>query len=209
MTPVKALSGGERNRVMLAKLFTRASNLLILDETTNDLDVETLDVLESRLSEYGGTLIVVSHDRQFLDNVVSKILVFEEGGHIVEHAGGYSDWLRRGRALREMDDPRRREKREETAAERARPRARTKLSYHEQQELDALPGRIASLEDAIAGLQAEVAAPGFFEQPYETTRPRLDALEEKTAELDTLTERWLALEELKERLAENRPGQRG
>jgi ABC transport system ATP-binding/permease protein len=104
LTPVASLSGGERNRVILAKLFTRPSNLLVLDEPTNDLDVETLEVLEARLAEYAGTLIVVSHDREFLDNVVNKILVFEAGGRIIEYAGGYSDWARRGRELAQMDD---------------------------------------------------------------------------------------------------------
>jgi ATP-binding cassette subfamily F protein uup len=207
LTPVKALSGGERNRVMLAKLFIRPSNVLVLDEPTNDLDVETLEVLEARLAEYGGTLIVVSHDRQFLDNVVSSILVFEEGGHIVRHAGGYSDWARRGRALREMDDPRGREAAPATAPADETPRARTKLSYREQQELDGLPARIEALETVIAGLQAEIADPGFFERPYEETRPRLDELENRTAELDGLTERWLELEDLQERLKQNRPGQ--
>ena len=99
MTPVRVLSGGERNRVILARLFTRPSNLLILDEPTNDLDVETLEVLEARLSEYAGTLIVVSHDREFLDNAVTSILVFEDDGNVHEYVGGYSDWLRRGHKL--------------------------------------------------------------------------------------------------------------
>ena len=207
LTPVKALSGGERNRVMLAKLFIRPSNLLVLDEPTNDLDVETLEVLEARLAEYGGTLIVVSHDRQFLDNVVSSILVFEEGGRIVRHAGGYSDWARRGRALQEMDDPRGRGRTSAAASSNEPPRGRTKLSYREQQELDGLPARIEALETVIARLQAEISGPGFFERPYEETRPRLDELETRTAELDGLTERWLELEELQSRLRESRPGQ--
>ena len=102
-TPVKALSGGERNRLILAKLFTRPTNLLVLDEPTNDLDVETLDVLEDRLSEYQGTLIVVSHDREFLDNTVTSILVFEDGNSVQQYVGGYSDWLRQGRKLTEAD----------------------------------------------------------------------------------------------------------
>jgi ATP-binding cassette subfamily F protein uup len=135
--------------------------------------------------------------------------VFEEGGRIVEHAGGYSDWLRRGRALQETDDPRGRAQAAAEAPAPARAQVRTKLSYREQQELDALPGRIASLEAEIAALHQEIGDPGFYEQPYEATRPRLDALEDKTAELDGLTERWLELEELSERLARNRPGQGG
>ena len=104
-TPVKALSGGERNRVILARLFTRPSNLLVLDEPTNDLDVETLEVLEERLTEYEGTLIVVSHDREFLDNVVTSILVFEDDGRVHEYVGGYSNWLRRGHHLAETENP--------------------------------------------------------------------------------------------------------
>ena len=104
LTPVKSLSGGERNRVILAKLFTRAANLLVLDEPTNDLDLETLEVLEQRLTEYGGTLIVVSHDRQFLDNVITSTIVFEAEGSLQEYVGGYSDWLRQGKALAEVDD---------------------------------------------------------------------------------------------------------
>ncbi|MCG8325652.1 MAG: ATP-binding cassette domain-containing protein, partial [Thiotrichales bacterium] len=104
MTPIKAISGGERNRVILARLFTRPSNLLVLDEPTNDLDVETLEVLEEKLVEYSGTLIVVSHDREFLDNVVTSILVFEKDG-IEQYVGGYSDWLKRGRQLAEKETP--------------------------------------------------------------------------------------------------------
>jgi ATP-binding cassette subfamily F protein uup len=105
MMPVKALSGGERNRVILAKLFTQPANLLVLDEPTNDLDMETLEVLEQRLTEYNGTLIVVSHDREFLDNVVTSTIAFEENGVLQEYVGGYSDWLRQGKALAEVDDP--------------------------------------------------------------------------------------------------------
>jgi ATP-binding cassette subfamily F protein uup len=105
MTPIKALSGGERNRVILAKLFTRPANLLVLDEPTNDLDVETLEVLEDRLTEYNGTLIVVSHDREFLDNVVTSTVVFEEDGSVQEYVGGYSDWLRQGHRLAITDSP--------------------------------------------------------------------------------------------------------
>jgi ATP-binding cassette subfamily F protein uup len=105
VTPVKALSGGERNRIILAKLFTKAANFLVLDEPTNDLDMETLEVLEQRLTDYSGTLIVVSHDREFLDNVVTSTIVFEENGELREYVGGYSDWLRQGKALAEVDDP--------------------------------------------------------------------------------------------------------
>ncbi|NGX14867.1 ATP-binding cassette domain-containing protein [Wenzhouxiangella sp. XN24] len=216
LTPVAALSGGERNRVILAKLFTQPSNLLVLDEPTNDLDVETLEVLEARLAEYAGTLLVVSHDREFLDNVVNRILVFEAGGQLVEYVGGYSDWVRRGRELAEMEAPA-----EAMSSEGAAPRpgatpaeapggsgrpARTahKLGYREQRELDALPGRIDALEDEIAALEARMAAPEFYAQPWELTQPVIDALARKQAEHDRLTNQWLALEERRAALAAGR-----
>ena len=209
LTPVASLSGGERNRVVLAKLFTRPSNLLVLDEPTNDLDVETLEVLEERLAEYSGTLIVVSHDREFLDNVVDKILVFEPGGRIVEYAGGYSDWLRRGHELAQTDAPGTAQAAaaaapvDDPARSVSKPR---KLGYREQRELDGLPRRIEALEAEIAALEAEIAAPGFYAQPWEHTQPALDALAAKQAEHDQLAERWLALEDLQERLAAERAG---
>jgi ATP-binding cassette subfamily F protein uup len=209
LTPVASLSGGERNRVVLAKLFTRPSNLLVLDEPTNDLDVETLEVLEERLAEYSGTLIVVSHDREFLDNVVDKILVFEPGGRIVEYAGGYSDWLRRGHELAQMDAPGAAKSTGDAAQgddpARAAPKPR-KLGYREQRELDGLPGRIEALEAEIAALEAEIAAPAFYAQPWERTQPALDALAAKQAEHDRLAERWLELEDLQHRLAAERAG---
>ena len=197
LTPVESLSGGERNRVILAKLFTRPSNLLVLDEPTNDLDVETLEVLEDRLASYAGSSLVVSHDRAFLDNVVDKILVFEAGGRIVEYAGGYSDWAQRGRELAQMDAPGAPPKDNGAAAEKTAPRAaprRSKLGYQEQRELDALPGRIESLEAEIAALEALIAAPDFYAQPWEKAQLTLDALAMKNAEHDRLAERWLELE---------------
>jgi ATP-binding cassette subfamily F protein uup len=118
MTPVKSLSGGERNRVILAKLFTRPANLLVLDEPTNDLDIETLEVLEQKLCEYTGTLIVVSHDREFLDNVVTSTIVFEQDGKVQEYVGGYSDWLRRGHELAVTDNPYEAERKKHEALER-------------------------------------------------------------------------------------------
>jgi ATP-binding cassette subfamily F protein uup len=200
MTPVKSLSGGERNRVILARLFTRPTNVLVLDEPTNDLDVETLEVLERQLAQYTGTLIVVTHDRQFLDNVVNKIVAFEEGGRIIEYAGGYSDWERRGHSLAEADGPA--GEKADGGGSRGRDRSRppTKLSYKEQRELDRLPEAIESLEQEIAGLQQQVSDPDFFTAPYEKTAPVLATLEEKTAELEATTERWIELEELQERL---------
>ncbi len=208
LTPVGSLSGGERNRVILAKLFTRPSNLLVLDEPTNDLDVETLEVLEERLTEYSGTLLVVSHDREFLDNVVTSILVFEAGGRIVEYAGGYSDWARRGRELAQMDAlAQERATEAPAAAGKDRPaalparRPTAKLGYLEQRELDGLPGRIEALEAELEVLEARVAAPEFYQQPWELTQPVLDAVAAKHAEHDRLAARWLELEERRAALA--------
>ena len=195
-TPVKALSGGERNRVILAKLFTRPANLLVLDEPTNDLDIETLEVLEEKLCEYSGTLIVVSHDREFLDNVVTSTIVFEENGRIQEYVGGYSDWVRQGKQLAVTDNPYEAEERKRRAAERRRQRPATKLSYKDQRELDALPAEIEKLESAIAELQQAVADPGFYSQDGDAVRETLQRLSDTEADLERRVERWGELETL-------------
>jgi ATP-binding cassette subfamily F protein uup len=195
-TPVKALSGGERNRVILAKLFTRPANLLVLDEPTNDLDIETLEVLEEKLCEYSGTLIVVSHDREFLDNVVTSTIVFEENGRIQEYVGGYSDWVRQGKRLAVTDNPYEAEERKRRAAERRRQRPATKLSYKDQRELDALPAEIEELEAAIAALQETVADPDFYSQESGTVRATLERLADAEAELEKRVDRWGELETL-------------
>ena len=127
MTPVKSLSGGERNRVILAKLFTKPANLLVLDEPTNDLDMETLEILEDKLVNYSGTLIIISHDRQFLDNVVTSTIVFEENGEVREYVGGYSDWLRQGHQLTELDNPFGTEATADTAKSSSKKAAQVKL----------------------------------------------------------------------------------
>ena len=196
MTPVRALSGGERNRVILAKLFTRPANLLILDEPTNDLDIETLEVLEERLCAYQGTLIVVSHDRAFLDNVVTSTIVFEENGNIREYVGGYRDWLRHGRQLAISDDPDREAQREREARDRRRRRRPRKLGYLDQRELDELPGEIEAIEQSIAGLQAQIAAPEFYAQDAEAVQAGLRELSEAEALLERRVERWAELESL-------------
>ncbi len=195
MTPIKALSGGERNRVILARLFTRPSNLLVLDEPTNDLDIETLEVLEARLVEYQGTLIVVSHDREFLDNVITSTLVFEAGGKIMRHAGGYSDWLRKGRHLAEKENPNPKPAATATAAKPSPVPQRKKLSYKEQRELDQLPHRIETLESEIAVLQEQINDPDFYSQPFDNIQPVLDELEARQQTLDTILERWAELED--------------
>ena len=198
MTPVKALSGGERNRIILAKLFTKSTNLLVLDEPTNDLDVETLEVLEQRLVEYQGTLIVVSHDREFLDNVVTSILVFEADGSIREYVGGYSDWVRRHRELAAKDDPDKARQRAKNDASRDERRKPTKLSYQQQRELDALPGRIENLEAEIEDLQAIIALPDFYARAHEEVQSVLKKLDGKSKDLENEMESWLTLEKLRE-----------
>jgi ATP-binding cassette subfamily F protein uup len=200
MTPVKSLSGGERNRVILAKLFTRPANLLVLDEPTNDLDIETLEVLEEKLCTYAGTLIVVSHDREFLDNVVTSTIVFEENGRIQEYVGGYRDWVRQGKQLAVTDSPYEIEKRKKEAAERRKQRPPTKLGYKDQRELDGLPAEIESLETAIAALQHAMAEPGFYAQDNETVQATLMELADTEALLEQRVERWGALESLAESL---------
>lgn len=200
-SPIKSLSGGETNRIILAKLFTRPSNLLVLDEPTNDLDVETLEVLEDRLAEYPGTLIVVSHDRHFLDNVVTSVVVFEPGGRIREYIGGYSDWERKQRPLRERDNPV-----PGTPAGAGRAGARTqrpppaKLSYKHKLELEQLPALIETLECEVARLQSQVNDPGFYNRPYDEYNRLLNALSTKELELSRAIDRWAELEKRQEAL---------
>lgn len=198
MTPVKHLSGGECNRVLLAKLFTRPNNLLVLDEPTNDLDVEMLEVLEEKLVEYQGTLIVVSHDRDFLDNVVTSTLVFEGDGKVVEYAGGYSDWAAKGKSLKIADRPDEvkpvNENRPENRVTQNKPK---KLSYKYQRELDMLPEQIEVMEAEVAKIQEVIAEPSFYEKPFEETQPVMDELASIHKKLDEATERWMELEEMK------------
>ena len=198
ITPVKSLSGGERNRVILAKLFTRPANLLVLDEPTNDLDIETLEVLEQKLCEYTGTLIVVSHDREFLDNVVTSTIVFEQDGKIQEYVGGYSDWLRRGHELAVTDNPYEAERKRHEALERRKNRKATKLSYKDQRELDSLPMEIEQIETEIETLQATIAAPDFYAQDAELVQHELHKLSETEKLLEQKIERWSELETLQE-----------
>jgi len=197
LTPVAALSGGERNRVILAKLFTQAANLLILDEPTNDLDVETLEALERKLQDYDGTLIVVSHDRHFLDAVVTSTLVFESDGLVRRHAGNFSDWQRLHRALAVTDTPagagRRSDARESARSADARPK---KLTYKLQRELDALPDRIAELEASLEKKQLRIAEPDFYGQSHQVVQEELAALANTQQELDAAMHRWMELEDM-------------
>ena len=200
-TPVKALSGGERARLLLAKLFSKPANLLVLDEPTNDLDVETLELLEEVLLGFQGTVLMVSHDRAFLDNVVTSTLVFEGNGVVREYVGGYQDWLRQGGSPRLLGVTETKESKTEAPASKpaapvaeAAP-AKKKLSYKVQRELEALPGKIDAVEKNIAALQAEIAQPAFYQQTAEHTGETLARLEALQKELDELLERWAELED--------------
>ena len=205
MTPVKALSGGERNRVALAKLFTKACNLLVLDEPTNDLDIEMLEVLEEKLVQYDGSLIIVSHDREFLDNVVTSILVFEEDGSVSEYVGGYSDWLKHGKDLRVSDTPDFKNPKIANAttqgstanitADSTKKPAIKKLSYKLQRELDGLPEKIESIEAEVEKLQKALEDPAFYDKPFTETQPILESLTAHQQSLEAATERWIALDE--------------
>ncbi|MFP1788731.1 ABC transporter ATP-binding protein [Lonsdalea quercina] len=200
MTPVKALSGGERNRLLLARLFLKPSNLLILDEPTNDLDVETLELLEELLDSYQGTVLLVSHDRQFVDNSVTECWIFEGNGVIGQYVGGYYD----AQQQRSVATPLRAtatsapvESKSAPAVSRpAKPAATVKLSYNQQRELAQLPQQLEEFEREIASLQAQMNDPSFFSRPHEETQPVLDALASAEQRLETSFARWEELESL-------------
>ena len=201
-TPVKALSGGEKNRLLLARIFLKSNNLLILDEPTNDLDIETLELLEDLLANYQGTLLLVSHDRQFVDNTVMTSWIFEGNGVIEEFVGGYHDaQQQRKQALeyRQVEKPSKPakvvEETPKTAPVKAKPK---KLSYKLQRELEALPQRLEELETQIEALQEEVNDPNFFSKSVEQTQPVLDKLTATEQELEVAFERWEELEALQQ-----------
>ncbi len=192
--PVKSLSGGERNRLLLARLFTRQFNLLVLDEPTNDLDAETLDLLEEQLINYQGTLLLVSHDREFLDNVVTSTLVFEADG-VNEYVGGYQDWLRQ-RAQAPAEPARKRD----VAPAPAKPQTQTasppkkKLSYKDQRELETLPQQIEQLEQAMQALQAQLNDPDLYNRDAALFNQLTTDLTAKEQELEHAFARWQELE---------------
>jgi len=203
-SPVKALSGGERNRLLLARLFTRPANVLVLDEPTNDLDLETLELLEAQLVEWPGTLLLVSHDRAFLDNVVTSTFVFEGGGRVQEYVGGYEDWVRQRdrsspapRALGTRTEKRPRE-RDLASASAVSPAVessvRRKLSYKEQRELEQLPARIEALETEQRTLNDRIAAPEFYKEAPEAIRAALARVDDLHRQLADAYGRWEALE---------------
>lgn len=205
-TPLRALSGGERNRVLLAKLFSKSANLLVLDEPTNDLDVETLELLEDILNDYDGTVLLVSHDRAFLNNIVTSVIAFEGRGNVLEYVGGYDDWIRQGGKWTEPDLPASEaaslpstEQSPQQSKAEPKPASRgKKLSYKLQREFDELPGKIEQLEQQQAELQAEVSAPEFFTRDKSHVDAKMQALAHIEAELEQCFERWAELEDLQQ-----------
>ena len=190
--PVKTLSGGERNRLLLARLFSRPANVVVLDEPTNDLDIETLELLESLLQDFAGTLFLVSHDRAFLDNVVTQTLAFEGDGRWKEYAGGYEDWVRASRRPREGGDPITGTGPPPARGRQARERA--KLTYRETRELEELPARLEALEREQQELAARLADPALYQDRSVDLRALNARHEAIEAELLDLLHRWEALE---------------
>ncbi|MEZ5572185.1 MAG: ATP-binding cassette domain-containing protein [Halioglobus sp.] len=196
-TPVKALSGGEQNRAILAKLFSKPANLLVLDEPTNDLDIETLELLEEILLNFDGTVLLVSHDRDFMDNVVTSLLVLEGDGSVTEHAGGYSDLEARMRASTPSQDGTRTDKSSDRPSNNAAGNSaakKTKLSYKMQRELDSLPGIIEKLEQRQQALEETIAASDFYQGERALVEQVLAELESVQTEMENTFERWAALE---------------
>jgi ATP-binding cassette subfamily F protein uup len=188
---VKVLSGGERNRLLLARLFTKPSNVLVLDEPTNDLDIETLDLLEELLMDYSGTVLLVSHDRSFLNNIVTSSLVFEGEGGVNEYVGGYDDWLRQRKDAVPAGPTRAEEKKEKSRPPRGKPR---KLSFKEQKELEALPKKIEALETEQQQIHASMADPNIYRESGDRIGAMKARLEELAQVLEAAYQRWEELE---------------
>ncbi|MGB5678627.1 MAG: ATP-binding cassette domain-containing protein, partial [Gammaproteobacteria bacterium] len=191
-SPVKSLSGGERSRLMLARLFSQPANVLVLDEPTNDLDIETLELLEELLLEYNGTVLLVSHDREFLNNVVTSTLVFEGDGKVAEFVGGYDDWVRQ-RTI----DPFRQTPVNQAVVKKStvgKPKKPRKRSYKDQRELDSLPEKIERLETKIQQLTDEMSRPEFFQQDRDEIVNLQQQLERANSDLEVCFERWEQLE---------------
>jgi len=197
-TPVRTLSGGERNRLLLAKLFAKPSNLLIMDEPTNDLDMDTLDLLQEVLSDYQGTLLLVSHDRDFLDRLVTSTIVVEGDGVVAEYPGGYADYLRQ-RPPPPVAAPPAAKTAAATPAD-APPKSRRKLGYQQQRELDQLPARIDQLTVQVKSLTERMADPDLFGRDAAGFARLSAELEARHADLAAAEERWLELEALREEL---------
>ena len=189
--PISSLSGGEKNRVMLAKLFTKPANLLVLDEPTNDLDVETLEILEDLLVQFAGTVLLVSHDRTFLDNVVTSTIVFEAQGVINEYIGGYSDWLRQRRTIQPAVA--------KQSAQQPKAQAnKKKLSYKQQQLLDSLPKKIAALETQLSTIHDQISNAEFYTGDQQQINKVLADAQQIEQELEQAYVQWDELESLQE-----------
>ena len=198
--PISNLSGGERNRLLLARLFTRPANVLVLDEPTNDLDAETLELLESRLVDYSGTVLVVSHDRQFLDNLCTSTLVFEGQGRVKEYVGGYSDWKRSTTGRGETEDGKGgagggSAKPTGRRATSSRSATRSKLTWAEKKEWEELPGRIEGLEDELDALHDQMAGPDFFRGDVEVIKQATERSQRLPLEIEAAYARWAELDE--------------
>jgi ATP-binding cassette subfamily F protein uup len=193
LSPVRALSGGERNRLLLARLFTRPANVLVLDEPTNDLDLETLELLEQQLVGWPGTLLLVSHDRAFLDNVVTSTFVFEGDGQVKEYVGGYEDWVRQRDAAKgqqSSDATRKRVGVAEKKTKRATGNEPRKLSFNEQRELGELPAVIEAFETEQRSLGERIAAPDFYKESPQAIRTALARVDKLESELAGSYARW-------------------
>ncbi|OLQ86670.1 ABC transporter ATP-binding protein [Vibrio ponticus] len=201
-TPVKALSGGEKNRLLLARIFLRPNNLLVLDEPTNDLDIETLELLEDLLANYQGTLLLVSHDRQFVDNTVATSWIFEGNGVIEEFVGGYHDAQQQRAQVKQsraVEKPAKEKEVVEVSLKSAPVKGKPKkLSYKLQRELEELPAKLEALEGEIESLQELVNSADFFTQPVDKTQPVLDKLAAVEQELEVAFERWEELEAMQQ-----------
>jgi ATP-binding cassette subfamily F protein uup len=193
-SPVKTLSGGERNRLLLAKLFARPANLLVLDEPTNDLDVETLELLEELLTSFDGTLLLVSHDRAFLDQTVTSTLVLEGDGKVGEYVGGYSDWKHQTEIAATTTAPTRATNKPDTSSS---PKRRAKLSFKEERELETLPALIEELEAKQVELTAATTEADFYRQDQAAIASALKSLAEVSDELEEAFDRWSSLEDAK------------
>ncbi len=203
-TAISALSGGERGRLMLARALARPSNLLVLDEPTNDLDLETLDLLQELLSDYPGTVLLVSHDRDFLDRVVTSVINAEGDGRWIEYAGGYSDMVaQRGAGMLERPKtakPAAQRGKKSSSAQKAASGSRGKLSFKDKHALETLPGRIAALEKTIETLQRELSDPGLYTRDPQAFQVKTKELENSMSGLESAEEEWLRLEMLREEI---------
>ena len=197
--PVSALSGGERNRLLLARLFTQPANVLVLDEPTNDLDAETLELLEARLMDFGGTVLVVSHDRQFLDDLCTSTLVFEGGGRVKEYVGGYSDWKRVVDSRPEEERPAARRPKGPSpvpsASAEPPPTKPKKLTWAEKKEWESLPARIEEMEAELNALHERMGDPGFYRGDADAIRETTERSQALPSEIETAFARWAELDE--------------